>query len=92
LLRWGLAIIAGGGAAAAAQGATAVVRAHSSLLTGGLANPLVALLEGFGALALAGIAILLPSLVFVVLMGLGWGAWRLARTRRSSDSHPRGAE
>jgi hypothetical protein len=78
LLRWGLAIIAGGGAAAAAQGATTVVRAHSSLLTGGLANPLVALLEGVGALALAGIAILLPGLALVVLAAIGLSVWRLA--------------
>jgi hypothetical protein len=88
LLRWSLAVIAAGGAAAAAQGTSSMIRAHSSLLTGGLGNPLVALLEGVGALVLAGIAILAPGLVFAVLIGLGWAVFRLARSARADRPAP----
>src|SRR6267142_2150432 len=40
LLKWTLAIIAGGGAAGIVQGTTMVARGASSAGTGGLANPL----------------------------------------------------
>lgn len=91
-LRWSLAVIAGGGAAAATQGTSSMIRSHSSLLTGGLGNPLVATLEGAGALALAGIAILAPGLVFVLLAAMGWAVWRLGRARRKPGRPPQSAE
>ena len=45
LLKWTLAIIAGGGVAGLVQGTTVMTRAASTATTGGLANPLVASIE-----------------------------------------------
>ena len=42
MLRWALAIVAGGGSAGLVHGATALVRLKSTTLTGGLLNPAVA--------------------------------------------------
>ena len=42
MLKWTLAIIAGGGAAGLTQAATAFTRANSTVFTGGLGNPIVA--------------------------------------------------
>src|ERR1041385_7477388 len=60
LLKWTLAIIAGGGAAAAVQGTTVVARGASSAGTGGLANPLLATVELAGSVVTSVLAILAP--------------------------------
>jgi hypothetical protein len=67
VVRWTVAVIAGGGASAAVQAATSVLRLKSSALTGGLANPLLATSEWVGALALALLALLVPLLGFAVV-------------------------
>jgi hypothetical protein len=71
-IKWILAIIAGGGVAGFVQGATSAIRTKSSLLTGGLGNPLVATLELIGALVTAVFAIIVPVLcvVFVVIFAI----------------------
>ena len=71
-LKWILAIIAGGGIAGFVHGATGAIRAKSSLLTGGLGNPLIATLELAGAVIVAVSAIVIPvlCLVFVVIFGI----------------------
>ena len=48
-VRWPIAVIAGGGVAALTKGATALVRAKSAALTGGLGNPVVSTAETAGA-------------------------------------------
>jgi hypothetical protein len=77
LLRWTAAVIAGGGAAGLTHGFTSLLRAKSTLATGGLANPLVASTELAGALGLSLLALVLPvvavilvalMIIFVVLM------------------------
>jgi hypothetical protein len=60
LLRWGLAIIAGGGAAAIVQSSTVLTRAASTGKTGGCANPAVAVVEAVGSALLSILAILVP--------------------------------
>jgi hypothetical protein len=60
LLRWGLAIIAGGGAAAIVQSSTVLTRAASTGTTGGCANPAVAVVEAVGSALLSILAILVP--------------------------------
>ena len=67
VVRWAIAIIAGGGASAAVQATTSLLRLKSSALTGGLANPLLATAEWVGALALALLVLLVPLLGFAVL-------------------------
>ena len=67
---WPVAIIAGGGIAGLTKGSTALVRAKSAAVTGGLANPVVATAETLGASGIAILAIVVPivCIVLVVLL------------------------
>ena len=84
LVRWTVAAAAGGGAAGVVHLATAVLRKMSSLGTGGLANPLLALAEAFGALVASIVALVAPVLALVVLVLLVAGAARLMRRRAAA--------
>lgn len=77
---WPVAIIAGGGAAGLAKGGTALLRAQSGALTGGLGNPVVATVETAGATGLAIIAIVVPIVCLVVVVILL--TWSLRRAGR----------
>ncbi len=68
MTKWTLAIIAGGGAAAATQSATVFLRAHSTALTAGIGNPIIATAELVGALVLSLLSLIAP---FVALALLG---------------------
>jgi hypothetical protein len=68
LLKWTLAIIAGGGAAAIVQGTTSTLRLKSTALTGGAGNPVVATGEWIGAIITALLAILVPVICLVLLL------------------------
>lgn len=87
LLRWTLAIVAGGGAAGLVQSGTTLLRLHSSTFTAGLGNPVVATGELVGSLALSVLAVLAPVLaavlVVLVLVALG-GLYRRATSRRNA--------
>src|SRR5882672_8402999 len=67
LLKWTLAVIAGGGAAGLVQGTTVLARGASTVTTAGLGNPLVATAELGGAVVTSILAILAPVLVLVLL-------------------------
>lgn len=60
LVRWALAVVAGGGSAGLLHSSMALVRLKSGALTAGLGNPLVAAAELGGALVLAALALLVP--------------------------------
>jgi hypothetical protein len=77
IVQWTAAIIAGGGIAGLTQGATAALRAHSTVLTGGLGNPIIATLELGGALVMSFLALIVPAAQLVVLFL--WLAIRLLR-------------
>jgi hypothetical protein len=87
LLRWTLAVVAGGGVAGVIQAGTALLRLQSSGFTGGLANPVLATAELLGALALSVMGVLVPvlaaGLVVLVLLGLGF-LYRRATNRRNA--------
>ena len=72
MLKWALAIIAGGGIAAATQGATTALRGVSTATSAGIANHLLTTGEIIGAIALSLVAILLPyvALVAVALLAV----------------------
>jgi hypothetical protein len=70
LLKWSLAIIAGGGTAAIFHGSTALVRGASTALTGGFGNPAVATAELGIAAGLSILAIALPLLSIIVILAL----------------------
>jgi len=65
VLRWSIAIVAGGGTAGLVQGVTSIVRLKSTVFTGGVGNFLVATLELLGSIAASLMAILLPAIAIV---------------------------
>jgi len=77
-IMWPVAVIAGGGAAGLAKGSTALLRAKSGMMTGGLANPVVSTVETAGATGLALFAIIVPVLCLVAVVALLWWAARKA--------------
>lgn len=89
MLKWTLAIIAGGGAAAITQGSTATLRGHSTAFTAGLGNHLLATGELAGAILVPLIAIIFPYVALVIALGVAVLAFLLARRllrRRSQVS------
>jgi hypothetical protein len=68
LLKWTLALIAGGGAAALVQGATSTLRLKSTALTGGLGNPVIATGEWIGAVITALLAIAVPLICLALIL------------------------
>ena len=87
LLRWTLAVVAGGGAAGIVQSGTTLLRLHSSAFTAGLGNPVVATGELAGSVSLSVLAVLAPVLaavlVLLVLVALG-GLYRRATSQRNA--------
>lgn len=88
LLKWILALIAGGGTAALFHGSTALMRGSSTVLTGGFGNHAIATAELGIASFLSILAIALPllSIIVVVLMLLVLikkGLQRLVKSRRT---------
>ena len=61
MVKWTAAVIAGGGIAGLTQGVTAVLRAHSTVLTGGLGNSVIATAELGGALLISFLALAAPA-------------------------------
>lgn len=86
---WPVAIIGGGGIAGLTKGGTALVRAKSGLMTGGLANPAVSTVETLGATGLALFAIAMPLLAWLAVVLLL--AWIVRRTGRFLSSRRRAA-
>jgi hypothetical protein len=75
---WPVAIIAGGGIAGLTKGSTAVLRAKSGLMTGGLANPVVSTVETVGATGLSIFAVVLPLVCLVAVAALLYWAAKKA--------------
>lgn len=86
MLKWSLAIIAGGGAAAATQSATALLRAGSAMTTGGLGNPLVATGELISAIVVSVLSLIAPWLALLLAVLLLMAAYRLLRRRGRSPA------
>jgi len=86
LLRWSVALVAGGGAAGLTQAASTLVRAKSAATTGGLGNPLVATGELGGSVMLSALALLFPVLGLLLVILLVWFVMTIRRklSRRES--------
>jgi hypothetical protein len=83
MLKWTLAIIAGGGAAAETQGATTVLRGASTVTTAGLGNHALATSEIAGAAIMTVLAIVFPYIAIIVALIFIIMAWRaVLRWRR----------
>jgi len=68
LLKWSLAIIAGGGLAGTIQNSTGLLRLTSSTTTGGIANPVLSTTEAGASFSLSALAIFLPVVAFLLVL------------------------
>ncbi len=80
--RWTIAIMAGGGTAGLISISTALLRAKSTMVSGGAANFIVASGETMGAAALSLIAVLLPLLAGMLVAGFLLIVWRIIAKRK----------
>jgi uncharacterized protein DUF4126 len=90
-VKWATAIIAGGGIAGVMQSVTALLRAKSTMFTGGIGNPVLATTELGGSLAVSLLALAAPLIALLLVMLFLWLALRLLLrlTRRESPSPDR---
>jgi hypothetical protein len=79
IVKWTTAIIAGGGAAGLTQSVTALLRAKSTAMTGGLGNPIIATAEMGGALLVSALALVAPFVAVAVVGVFCWLAARIVR-------------
>lgn len=96
LVQWTLALLAGGGAAGTIQSFAGISRLISTATTGGIANPLLATIESSGSFILSGLAIFVPLLTIVLVVGLlGFAFLQLSRNlslRRQEVAADTGSE
>src|SRR6516164_9204195 len=90
MLKWTAAVIAGGGIAGLTQGVTGMLRAHSTVLTGGLGNPIIATAELGGALLKSFLALAAPAaavalVILFLLLAIRLLHW-LFRGAKASNS------
>jgi hypothetical protein len=88
MLKWTLAIIAGGGAAGLVQGTTVVARGISNAGTAGLATPIVSTVELGASLVTSILAILAPILAIVLLGGMIFVVFKMIRRFRPAATAP----
>ena len=88
MLKWTAAVIAGGGIAGLTQGVTGMLRAHSTVLTGGLGNPILATAQLSGALLMSFLAFVAPTAAIALAIVLLWLAIRLLRHLFRKGTHP----
>jgi hypothetical protein len=79
LVKWSTAVIAGGGVAGLTQSMTAVLRAKSTVLTGGFGNSVIATGELGGALIVSLLALAAPLAALLLVIVLLWLAVRMLR-------------
>jgi hypothetical protein len=85
-IRWPIAVIAGGGIAALTKGTSAVIRAKTAAMTGGLGNPVVSTVETAGAATVSILAIVAPLLCLLgAVVIVVWAISRLRRARAPRD-------
>jgi hypothetical protein len=91
MVKWTAAIIAGGGVAGITQGLTAMLRAKSTLFTGGIGNFVVATAELGSASLIAILALAAPFAALALVILFFWLAFRLVRSlsRRSDQPNAR---
>jgi hypothetical protein len=70
LMKWAMAIIAGGGVAGIVQGSTVFARGASTATTGGFGNLVVATFELAGAVVTSILAFVAPFVVVALFVGL----------------------
>ena len=79
MVKWTAAVIAGGGVAGLTHGLTGILRAHSTVLTGGLGNSIIATAELGGAVLISFLALVAPAVAIALVMLFLLVAIRLVR-------------
>lgn len=79
MVKWTAAVIAGGGIAGITQGAIAMLRANSTVWTGGLGNFIIATAELAGALVISFLALAAPVAALALVILFLWLTTRLLR-------------
>jgi hypothetical protein len=79
MVKWTAAVIAGGGVAGITRGLTGILRAHSTVLTGGLGNSIIATAELVGAALISSLALAAPTLAIALVVLFLIAALRLIR-------------
>jgi Domain of unknown function (DUF4126) len=77
IVKWTAAVIAGGGVAGLTQGATAMLRAKSTVFTGGIGNAVISTAELGGALLVSLLALAAPLAALALVIFFLWLAIRL---------------
>jgi hypothetical protein len=88
MMKWTAAIIAGGGIAGITQGLTAMLRAKSTVFTGGLANSAVATAELGSASLISILALAAPVAALALVVLFFWLAFRLLRGQAGGSRQP----
>ena len=68
MVKWTAAVIAGGGVAGLTQGVTGILRAHSTVLTGGLGNAFFSTAELGGAVLISFLALAAPVAAIALVL------------------------
>jgi Domain of unknown function (DUF4126) len=79
MLKWTAAVIAGGGVAGLTQGVTAMLRAQSTMFTGGIGNLVLATAELGGALLVSVLTLAAPLAALALVILFLWLAVLLLR-------------
>jgi Domain of unknown function (DUF4126) len=79
MVKWTAAVIAGGGVAGLTQGVTALLRAKSTMLTGGVGNVVLSTAELVGALLVSLLVLAAPLAALGVVIFFLWLGTRLIR-------------
>ena len=90
IVKWTAAVVAGGGVAGLTQGLTGILRAHSTVLTGGLGNPVISTLQLGGAVLISFLALAAPLAAIGLVVLLLLVAVRLLRRRFRGDKSSTG--
>ena len=80
LLKWSLAIIAGGGAASTISATSATTRMASSVGTAGIANPIVSSIETITAFFLSAVSVLVPFFGFLMVLMIFYFVYKAYKT------------
>ena len=79
MVKWTAAVIAGGGIAGIMQGVTAILRAKSTVLTGGLGNSVIATAELVGSLLVSLLTMAAPLVALALVVFFLWLTIHLVR-------------
>ncbi len=90
LVKWTLALVAGGGTAGLTKAIMNLLRGTSTAATGGLANPIFAALELLISVTLSALAVTLPIAAGIVVMGISgflvYKLWRFFEAYKSKSA------